>query len=835
MSFATLDWSAVESSRIKTSSSANAIKIGTTENFVNLDTTGAGQLHVSFDTVLLGDSSEFTLSRPAHESSAGESTVIIGQNASGTNQPGGDLRLSGGAGSPDDGAGGHVIIQGGAGAGLGPSGNVYINNDAGERKLELNSFEDVLAIYTSELKMSGQPTNITTAVSENALVIGVHPNVVIFDTTGNGTIDVHFSDLDVSSQDWTIQTATSSHALTVGTSKSSLVLDTEKGAIRLEQISNIDVSSSSTTISLGLSSSAFSFVNGTDSDLLVMNTLDVGKLSLKFGIIDMSSVDKIEILSADTMSFIVNGNQESVWNMKTDDSIDILNINSKDKSVQLFYDTLELGTDKRDSSGFTIKRPPQKEVGGTPLNILGQDAFGGFVGQNKLNGGDINIIAGTGGENGNGGSLVLRAGRAGDSQGDHGGIKLQDGSGETKLQISTDSTMIKTAKLDLSGQSTVIEIEDSVDRGFTIKSNEVEYLSIGNYNMHLCPHCTFITFGNETGDKAFALNRPPSQSGAGNAFIMRGQAGYNGGKGGSVEIYGGNGGDNTGVGGNVDIYPGRNGLLQGEDSGSVNLFGCTGMDQTKFECFERVSVHRESLRVSANTILTKQSFSSSSISLSQKPTSYIVLLANAPSSVTLSDATDGQILFLKNLGRSRTVNGIQFQDDDLKLLLFNGVNWEQLAGSSSRRRTLYHKTTNPSSEIRNDSNSAAREIEFLKMKINALQNTIGKLSDSSSMKGIGPGQIWIVSPLSLSILALITSLMALIMSFFSTRSHKFGHNSAESKDRMEGRFAEMQKELARLQGDLAAMHRVCSENSSTDLLLAQNIETKKYIGKTNLV
>merc|ERR1711871_260023 len=134
--------------------------------------------------------------------------------------------------------------------------------------------------------------------------------------------------------------------------------------------------------------------------------------------------------------------------------------------------------------------------------------------------------------------------------------------------------------------------DDSSDRGFTIKSNQVEYLSIGNYNMHLCPHCTYITFGNETGDMAFALNRPPSESGAGNPFLMRGQAGYNGAKGGSVEIYGGSGGDNTGVGGNVDLYPGRNGLTQGDDSGSVNLYGCTGMDQTKFECFERVSVHR---------------------------------------------------------------------------------------------------------------------------------------------------------------------------------------------------------------------------------------------------
>ena len=101
------------------------------------------------------------------------------------------------------------------------------------------------------------------------------------------------------------------------------------------------------------------------------------------------------------------------------------------------------------------------------------------------------------------------------------------------------------------------------------------------------------------GDQEFVINRPPSETGAGNGFLINCQAGFNDGNGGDISIHGGEGGDNLGVGGSVILKPGRGGNQQGDASGSIDLYGCDGMS-IQWKCFKRISVNRNTVTLAAN-------------------------------------------------------------------------------------------------------------------------------------------------------------------------------------------------------------------------------------------
>ena len=766
--------------------------------------------------------------------------MFVGQTAAGDSNSGGNLALHGGEGSAANGDGGDVIIQGGTGQGFGRSGNVTFKNGAGETKLQLMSFEDVLAISTKEIRLTSEATTMTTVVAQNALKIGVEPNVVVFDTTGEGTVDVDFAEFDVSSQNWTLTTATSAAAIRIGTNARSLVLDTSgSGSLRLEQISDIDLSSSvNSSLTLSHSALALQIRNSSqESPVIAVSTLGSGKFTLNVETVDLSGMNSVEILGAKATSFVITTNAETAWSMRTSDAKKVLNVDTTQDSekFQVFSNTMELGKDEGET-GFTLRRPVHRLLHGTAFNILGQDAPSGSQHPSTpaLKGGDVFVKAGRGGENdGNGGNLVLGPG-AGQGQGQHGDIDLQDGNGDTRVKISKSSTHFKTATLDLSGQATAIEIDHSSDRGFTIKSGDTHYITIGGRNLHLCPHCTFLTFGNEMGDQEFVINRPPSETGAGNGFLINGQAGFNDGNGGDISIHGGEGGDNLGVGGSVILKPGRGGNQQGDASGSIDLYGCDGMS-IQWKCFKRISVNRNTVTLAANTVLSPFSIESGSITLSERErasTYFEIPNSTTETTIALDGATEGQIAIIRNLGKSRTVAGISFVKDAKKLLLFTNTGWEELAGFNPERRRVLREDP---MHAHGGGGISQREVEGLKKTIAHLEQAIYTLSQeqnqhsfkSSSSREHSPTTTeyryhGFRSPLILSGCAVVLAAFALLRSCAMSTSR--GNYSQRSLDLKRAQKAE--KCLEEMQARLVRLEKKMLVEAHTAVVIPVRVESK---------
>eukprot|EP00946_MAST-07B_sp_MAST-7B-sp1_P002539 g2539.t1 len=785
VTFAEINWSGINTSTIKTSTSESALVVGGNGNNLRLDTNLDGRLHVDLQSVWMGDDNAFTLTRPAHTTSAGTDTFFVGQDAAnGTNKQGGSVIIMGGSGSKGDGSGGDVILQGGEKDGVGTVGDVKMVDGDGNVKVQLITSEDAFEINTAEVRFNTQSTKLTTPRNDsNALVIGVDPNIVRFDTRGDGVIFNQFERFDVSYQDWSIDTATSANAMTIGTADKSVVLATDgTGALRLRNISSIDLSSVDTSISLHNSTSALEISHGDVS--AIFDTTGRGKLNFNFETLDFSSMNLFKILSAKKTNIVLQSNSVEALSVQDSTDNELVNLNTADSILEIMMNTVELGWDQGGEvrGAFVLKRPQHLHSHGTRFTISGQDSANAVTG---TNGGDLYINAGSGysvndGINptsiGNGGDLVLQPGEGGE-QGKHGDLKLQDGAGNTRIMINTDAVVsINTTVLDMSSQTSSIVFNGDSEGGFTIRSGDEEYMNFGGGTLHLCPHCTYVTFGNKTGHRDFIITRPPSRSGEGNAFVFMGQPGFHNEKGGDIVIHGGEGGGAAGRGGSVKLTPGINGYrMQNEDDvASVVLEGCKGVRRT-WECHPRVTVNGDNLKVSGNTVLKRTEVDENILNNiylhDEKSSTFLKVTENARVNLNLQDGAEGQIILVKNVGsKQRVISGINFNADSIKLLLFTDGKWEEAAGfdpNGRRRNRNRMLRIEDETDVKKDDHqvfeiaAAQAEIENLKQEIAQLKETIENqaspltASDSSLTERESISDVWIIYMLGFIICILV--------------------------------------------------------------------------------